>query len=194
MTKRNADRVEEFKQATKLERGAKKALLQELGRAAGREVNEQGGSEDQPRPRRGAISLIAPPRKGQPGRADSRQTRADRRARTTDRKTRRQIHAAHIAAVRRVLLQRFRRAARLMLRPITSFRKHHGGRRSNSGGKTKGKAFQLFRDEQRVARRFLAADSWREAEAGNASPAGGQNFCASAITTAPRSPVGRGSS
>ena len=83
-----------------------------------------------------------------------------------------------------------------MLRPITRFRTHHGGRRSNSGGKAKGKAFQLDRDEQRVARRvaFLRRILGVKAEAGNASPAGGQNFCASAITAAPRSPVGRVSS
>ena len=46
----------------------------------------------------------------------------------------------------------FRRAARRFFRPITSFRRHHGRRRSNSAGKAKGKAFQLDRDEQRVAR------------------------------------------
>jgi ATP-dependent exoDNAse (exonuclease V) alpha subunit len=45
MTTRNADRVEEFLQAKNLDREARKALLQELGRAAGREVNEQEGKE-----------------------------------------------------------------------------------------------------------------------------------------------------
>jgi hypothetical protein len=37
--------VEEFLKAENLGREAKKALLQELGRAAGREVNEQEGKE-----------------------------------------------------------------------------------------------------------------------------------------------------
>jgi hypothetical protein len=68
MTKRNVDRVEEFKQDTNLEREAKKALLQELGRAAGREVNEQegqeisrdlGGGPSLSQPRRGRVNLGA---------------------------------------------------------------------------------------------------------------------------------------
>jgi hypothetical protein len=45
MTVRNADRVEEFLKAENLDRETRKALLQELGRAAGREVNEQEGKE-----------------------------------------------------------------------------------------------------------------------------------------------------
>ena len=45
MTTRNADRVEEYLKAENLSREAKKALLQELGRDAGREVNEQEGKE-----------------------------------------------------------------------------------------------------------------------------------------------------
>ena len=55
-TTRNADRVEEFLNAENLSREAKKAILQELGRAAGREVTI-GRQGDHPRPKRGAISL-----------------------------------------------------------------------------------------------------------------------------------------
>ena len=60
-------------------------------------------------------------------------------------------------ARRFAMLQRFRRAARFMLRPVYSFRKQRGGRHSSSTGKAKGRAtrgaFWLDRDEQRALRR-----------------------------------------
>ena len=61
---------------------------------------------------------------------------------------------AHIAAVRRVLLQRFRRTVRLMLSPqLPASASTTADDAATAGAKLKGKAFQLDRDEQRVARR-----------------------------------------
>ena len=67
-----------------------------------------------------------------------------------------QVSSDATRARRSAMLQRFRRAARFMLRPVTSFRKQRGGRHSGSTAKAKGKAtraFWLDRDEQRALRR-----------------------------------------